>query len=135
MKLSIDSVVTKMRIRKNSKKIFQRDLVYDILKYFPESKDNDFILYAHYVKIVRPDLTDVPFFKLFSNPDEYELPSYESVARAKRYFLKSGEIGSSSIVKSFDNTVKANSKTEKNNNQEGMKPVSEGQGFKIYSNN
>lgn len=54
-----------------------------LLKY-PESRGNDFVLYANYIKENKAELTDAGLIYALLHAKEIGLPSYESVTRARR---------------------------------------------------
>lgn len=58
--------------------------VFELLLNDSKTRGDDFVLYAKYIEKYRPDLRDMSFIHLFNFHKKYELPSYESVTRARR---------------------------------------------------
>ncbi len=58
--------------------------VHAILLKYPESRSNDFILYALYIEETRTDLRNVELIYALKNSESLKLPSYESVTRTRR---------------------------------------------------
>lgn len=54
-----------------------------MLKY-PESRGNDFVLYAMYIKENRSELKDVGLIYALMEAKKLGMPSYESITRARR---------------------------------------------------
>lgn len=68
-----------------SKKITDnKELVKHILEKFPEARDSDFRLYGFVCSMVCPDVLNKPFRYCLWNHAKLDMPSYESVTRARR---------------------------------------------------
>ena len=60
------------------------DLVKDIMSKYPDTRDDDMRLYAIVVHQRTRLKPSVPFYEAMYNHTRYDLPSYESVTRARR---------------------------------------------------
>lgn len=55
-----------------------------VLEKYPESRGNDFVLYAMYIKENTPELATVGLIYALLEAQRLGMPSYESVTRARR---------------------------------------------------
>lgn len=55
-----------------------------VLEKYPESRANDFVLYAMYIKENTPELANVGLIYALLEAQRLGMPSYESVTRARR---------------------------------------------------
>ena len=60
------------------------ELVKSIMEKYPDTRDDDMRLYAIVVHQRTRLKPDVPFYEAMYNHSRYDLPSYESVTRARR---------------------------------------------------
>ena len=60
------------------------NLVKACLEKYPEARDDDMILYAYIVYKVSDLKANIGFYTVMKYHDKYNLPSYESVTRARR---------------------------------------------------
>lgn len=58
--------------------------VYAILIKYPESRANDFVLYAMYLKEHNAELKDAGLIYALMKSKELGMPNYESITRARR---------------------------------------------------
>lgn len=62
----------------------QEEIVRPILEQFPETRGDDFLLYAEVLKECRPDLVGLAVTDFFVAHKELHCPSYESISRVRR---------------------------------------------------
>jgi len=62
----------------------QEDIVKPILENYPETRDDDFLLYAEVIKQYRPELAELSVIDFFVAHRELYCPSYESLSRVRR---------------------------------------------------
>ncbi len=60
------------------------DLVYEVLKTNIKAREDDFELVLGLYKILCPPLLEISFGGILKEHKEYELPSFESITRARR---------------------------------------------------
>lgn len=69
-------------MKKNQIKV--EEIVYQILKSNPKTRDDDFELVAEYYYRLCPDILNMKFSYVFLGHKEFGLPSFESITRARR---------------------------------------------------
>ena len=62
----------------------QEDIVKPILEEYPETRDDDFLLYAAVIEKCRPDLQNLSVIDFLTMHKDLYCPSYESVSRVRR---------------------------------------------------
>lgn len=67
---------------KEIKKIEER--VLEILQAYPDSRSNDFVLFARYIKRFNPELEHVGIVYALMEAKRIKTPNYESVTRCRR---------------------------------------------------
>ena len=60
------------------------DIVKDVLTNIPGARNSDFTLYREVCKVTNPAVMGMPFGSVLNCHDELNLPSFESVTRARR---------------------------------------------------
>ena len=60
------------------------DIVKDVLTNIPETRNSDFALYKEVCKVTNPAVMGMPFGSVLNCHKELNLPSFESVTRARR---------------------------------------------------
>lgn len=60
------------------------DIVKPILERFPETRSDDFLLYAEVIREFRPELANVPVMEFLTGHRNLLCPSYESITRVRR---------------------------------------------------
>ena len=58
--------------------------VIDILQAYPDSRSNDFVLYARYIQLCNPELAEVGLVYALMEAKRLKMPNYESVTRCRR---------------------------------------------------
>lgn len=71
----------------NNSKLY--DMVFSVLQHFPETRDDDFLLYGYVCHNMMkgtkfPNVWNMTFGYICTNHLQLELPSYESVTRLRR---------------------------------------------------
>lgn len=61
-----------------------KNLVKEVLEKHPATQDDDFKLYARVCWILSEDKKNMGFYEALYHHEKYNLPSYESVTRARR---------------------------------------------------
>lgn len=62
----------------------QEDIIRPILEQCPETRGDDFLLYAEVIKEYRPELAELRVIDFFVAHKDLYCPSYESVSRVRR---------------------------------------------------
>lgn len=62
----------------------QEDIIKPILEEYPETRGDDFILYATVIEKCRPDLQNLSVIDFLTMHKDLYCPSYESVTRVRR---------------------------------------------------
>ena len=62
----------------------EHELVKAILAKYPETRDDDFLLYGYVCFNLNEDIWDLTFGEIVKDHVELEMPSYESVTRWRR---------------------------------------------------
>lgn len=67
-----------------NKLIKQEDIVRPILEKYPETRGDDFLLYAEVIKEYRPELAELSVTDFFVAHRDLYCPCYESITRVRR---------------------------------------------------
>ena len=67
-----------------NKLIKQEDIIKPILEQHPETRGDDFLLYAEVIREYRPELAELSVIDFFVAHKDLYCPSYESVTRVRR---------------------------------------------------
>lgn len=67
-----------------NKLVKQEQIIKPILEQHPETRGDDFLLYAEVIREYRPELAELSVIDFFVAHKELYCPSYESVTRVRR---------------------------------------------------
>ena len=67
-----------------NKLIKQEEIIKPILEQHPETRGDDFLLYAEVIREYRPELAELSVIHFFVAHKDLYCPSYESVSRVRR---------------------------------------------------
>ena len=67
-----------------NKLVKQEEVIKPILEQHPETRGDDFLLYAEVIREYRPELAELSVIDFFVAHKELYCPSYESVTRVRR---------------------------------------------------
>lgn len=71
-----------------NKLLKQEEIVKPILEKFPETREDDFLLYAEVIREYRPELADLSVLHFFVAHKHLYCPSYNSITRVRRRLQK-----------------------------------------------
>lgn len=66
----------------------QEEIVKPILEQHPETRSDDFLLYAEVLREYRPELTELSVIDFFVAHKDLYCPSYDSITRVRRRIQK-----------------------------------------------